>query len=43
MELSADADNARAIKLYEKVGFRMEGKRRSNVFKNGVWIDVSPL
>jgi RimJ/RimL family protein N-acetyltransferase len=34
------ADNARAVRLYELVGFRTEGRLRSHVFKNGEFRDV---
>jgi len=31
--------NTRAIKLYEKLGFKIEGKKRDEVLKDGVWVD----
>lgn len=34
------ADNERAIRLYEKVGFKTEGRLRSHVFKEGQFKDV---
>jgi RimJ/RimL family protein N-acetyltransferase len=34
------ADNEPAIRLYEKVGFRTEGRLRSHVFKEGQFKDV---
>jgi RimJ/RimL family protein N-acetyltransferase len=33
------AANARAIRCYEKCGFRLEGRLREHVFRNGVWHD----
>ncbi len=37
--LRVDADNARGIRCYEKVGFRKEGTSRQAVFKRGVYQD----
>jgi RimJ/RimL family protein N-acetyltransferase len=37
--LRVDADNARAIRCYEKAGFRLEGALRDNVFRDGVYHD----
>jgi diamine N-acetyltransferase len=34
------ADNARAIRCYEKVGFRNEGRLRQHDFNNGAYRDV---
>jgi diamine N-acetyltransferase len=34
------AENVRAIRLYEKVGFRVEGRQRDAVFKKGRYRDV---
>jgi RimJ/RimL family protein N-acetyltransferase len=34
------ADNARAIRCYEKVGFRLEGRLRQDNFYNGVYRDT---
>jgi RimJ/RimL family protein N-acetyltransferase len=34
------ADNEQAIRLYERVGFRTEGRLRSHVFKEGQFKDV---
>jgi RimJ/RimL family protein N-acetyltransferase len=38
--LSVLADNARAIRLYERIGFRHEGVQREAVFKCGRYIDL---
>ena len=32
--------NPRAIRSYEKVGFKLEGRLRQDIFKNGKYIDV---
>jgi RimJ/RimL family protein N-acetyltransferase len=37
--LRVDADNARAIRCYEKAGFRREGTSRQAVFREGVYVD----
>jgi putative acetyltransferase len=37
--LSAMADNAPAIKLYERFGFATEGIRRADVFRAGAFVD----
>ncbi|WP_019177732.1 GNAT family N-acetyltransferase [Methanomassiliicoccus luminyensis] len=37
--LTAAADNLRAIRAYEKCGFRREGVLRSYLYKNGQYID----
>jgi RimJ/RimL family protein N-acetyltransferase len=34
------ADNARAIRCYEKVGYQHEGRLRQHVFNNGAYRDV---
>jgi len=39
VELQVFADNARAIALYEKHGFRHEGRRRNAVFLDGAYLD----
>lgn len=31
--------NVRAIRLYEKLGFRLEGKERETAFVDGKWCD----
>jgi RimJ/RimL family protein N-acetyltransferase len=40
IHLSVLADNARAIRCYEKAGFRVEGRLREAVFKSGERRDV---
>ena len=37
--LRVDADNARGIRCYEKVGFQREGTSRDAVFKGGIYHD----
>ncbi|MCD6513339.1 MAG: GNAT family N-acetyltransferase [Candidatus Odinarchaeota archaeon] len=32
--------NKRAIRAYEKIGFKMEGTLREHIFKNGQYVDV---
>lgn len=39
IHLTAFAENARAIRCYEKCGFRHEGLRRKAVLKSGEWHD----
>jgi RimJ/RimL family protein N-acetyltransferase len=38
--LRVHADNPRAIRSYEKVGFKHEGRYRQGVYKKGKYIDV---
>jgi len=38
--LGVNADNARAIRSYEKSGFRPEGRRRQLIFRNGRYYDA---
>jgi RimJ/RimL family protein N-acetyltransferase len=38
--LSVYAGNRRAMRCYEKCGFRREGVQRKAVLKRGDWIDV---
>lgn len=40
IQLDAYADNARAIRAYERVGFRREGVRRAAVTRDGEWVDL---
>lgn len=40
VELNVLESNSRAIKLYEKIGFKKEGIRRKSVFKNGEFVDM---
>lgn len=37
--LTVNADNARAIHVYEKFGFEIEGRLRGDVLRDGVFID----
>ncbi len=39
VELWVFANNLRAIRCYEKVGFKHEGTRRQVLFRNGRWLD----
>jgi RimJ/RimL family protein N-acetyltransferase len=43
LSLTVLASNARAIALYEKVGFRAEGLLRQAAFKGGHYLDVVPM
>jgi RimJ/RimL family protein N-acetyltransferase len=40
IELDVLATNARAIHLYERLGFRREGTLRDAQFRGGVYIDL---
>lgn len=40
IELDVYADNARAVRCYEKVGYQLEGRLRDAVFKFGRYQDV---
>jgi RimJ/RimL family protein N-acetyltransferase len=40
VELNVHADNARAIALYDKVGFAREGTQRDAVFVDGEYRDT---
>ena len=40
VQLTVLENNERAIKLYEKVGFKKEGIQRQSVYKNGKYIDL---
>ena len=40
IELEVMTDNARAIHVYEKLGFKMEGKRLAALYKDGGYIDI---
>jgi RimJ/RimL family protein N-acetyltransferase len=39
VELSVDPGNARAVHVYEKLGFTPEGRRRESAFSNGGYVD----
>jgi len=39
LELQVFAFNTRAIRMYEKVGFRIEGTRKQALFREGAWRD----
>jgi RimJ/RimL family protein N-acetyltransferase len=39
IQLRVDADNARAIRCYEKAGFKEEGTLRDAVFREGEYVD----
>ena len=39
IELEVFSFNTSAIRLYEKIGFRMEGTRRQALFREGAWHD----
>lgn len=40
IELTVLSNNERAIHLYEKIGFILEGRKRKCVYKNGDYIDM---
>jgi putative acetyltransferase len=40
VELDTWADNARALRLYESLGFVVEGQKREAVFRRGAYLDV---
>ncbi|TXH84204.1 MAG: GNAT family N-acetyltransferase [Rhizobium sp.] len=40
LELTVFADNAPAIRLYEKFGFETEGRLRAFAFRNGDYVDA---
>ena len=39
ISLEVLSTNQRAINLYKKLGFKIEGVKREEVLKNGIWID----
>lgn len=43
VSLTVLVSNARAIALYEKVGFRAEGLLRQAAFKGGRYLDIVPM
>ena len=40
LELTVYVDNERAIKLYKKVGFKIEGESEAYAFRNGEYVSV---
>ncbi len=40
IELNVLADNFKAIKLYDRIGFKREGVRRKSTFKRGQFLDM---
>ena len=40
LELQVYADNARAIALYERFGFREEGRHRGHTLRDGAYVDT---
>jgi RimJ/RimL family protein N-acetyltransferase len=40
IQLEVMADNERAINLYKKFGFKIEGRKEKAVFKNGEYTDI---
>ncbi len=40
VELEVMADNDRAIKLYESLGFQTEGRKRKDIFRHGDYVDA---
>lgn len=40
IELGVLESNTRAIRLYEKVGFKREGVKRQSTYKNGVFVNM---
>lgn len=40
IELGVLESNSRAIKLYEKVGFKREGIKRQSTYKNGKFVNM---
>ncbi len=40
VELSVLKNNEKALHLYEKVGFKVEGIKREAVYKNGEYVDI---
>lgn len=43
IELQADATNARALHVYEKLGFQREGLKRKKHWNGGEWRDQVDL
>ena len=41
VQLGVNSDNLRAVRAYESIGFVFEGKRRSFIYRNGKYYDMS--
>lgn len=41
LELEVHSDNVNAIRMYENLGFEIEGERRAHVFKHGKYMGVT--
>lgn len=39
VQLEVDAENARAIRLYQRFGFETEGRMRANFLRDGAYVD----
>ena len=41
IQLGVNSENMRAVRAYESIGFVFEGKRRSFIYRNGKYYDMS--